>query len=306
MAHNENNILQKFLNGTLENDTRNSVSREIQHFNFSKEEKDMNRNTQLFDNVVAWKNIQQKITTKKRKKLYKIRNLAASVLLIIGLSVSGYYILTSNSEIKIYSDNTIKELTLPDGSHITLNTNSELSYPKKIAGNIRNIKFKGEAFFEITKNPQNPFIINTDKTQIKILGTSFNVTTGNNKTEIVVKTGIVEVKKKDDKTEKITLKPGEKGILSSGNLTKIENNNPNYISWKTHFFTYENESLKNIVTDINTVYKVNIIFENPKTGEIIIGKTTFDNYTIEEIIEIICSTNHLKATYRDKKIILSY
>ncbi|MCD6556948.1 MAG: FecR family protein [Bacteroidales bacterium] len=315
MAHKENYIIKEFINGTLDKNFRLKISREIKNIKQSDEGKIMENNSHKFDADAAWNKFQNRInnqnsadTDNKKwgKSFYKLSKIAASVILIISISVSAYFILTSKSAINIQSDNILKTVTLPDGSLVTLNIHSHLSYPEKFAHNNRIIEFDGEAFFNISKNPQKPFIIKTDKARIKVLGTSFNVNTDKKKTEVVVKTGKVEFKNSSLIQNKVVLTPGEKGILSSGKIFKMKNENPNYLSWKTHFFTYDNEKLKIIVSDINEAYQVNIMFKDGNIGEIVTGKTSFNNYNIETIIKIICETHHLKSTEEGKNIILSY
>jgi len=315
MAHKENHNIKEFINGTLDKNLRIKISQEINNIKQPDKGKITENNSHKFDADVAWNKVQNRIEdqnstdidhNKRGKSFYKLSKIAASVILIIGISVSAYFILTSKSEINVQSYNIIQTITLPDGSVVTLNIHSHLSYPEKFAQNNRVIEFDGEAFFNIRKNPQKPFIIKTDKARIKVLGTSFNVNTDKKKTEVVVKTGKVEFKNSSSVQNKVVLIPGEKGVLSSGKIFKVKNENPNYLSWKTHFFTYDNEKLKTIVTDINEAYRVNIIFKDNNIGEIVTGKTSFNNYTIENIIKIICETHHLKSTGDGKNIILSY
>ncbi len=313
MENRENHIIQNFINGTLDDNSRLKITKEINSLKKSDDKNIMKNNSHKFNTDAAWNNLHKRINETKqpnsefkpsKKHFYKLGKIAASVLLILGLSVSGYFIFFSEPNIKINSENTLKTIILPDGSEITLNINSDLSYPEKFKGKTRTIKFEGEAFFNIRKNPRKPFIIKTNKAQIKVLGTSFNVNTGDKITEVVVKTGKVEFKNTQKNQNKLILTPGEKGILNAKKLYKTKNNNPNYLSWKTHFFTYENAKLKTIISDINKVYHVNITFRNNETGEIITGKTSFNNYEIDKIIKIICETHHLKSKRTGDNIIL--
>jgi len=308
MKHKENNIIQEFINGTLDDKSRLMIRKNFNSLNKSVEEETTENNSNKFDADTAWTNLHNRIKKNsiKGKTYYKFGRIAASVILLIGLSVSGYYVFTPNSTRKVQSEDSIKTITLPDGSVVTLNTNSHISYPEKFTKNNRTVKFEGEAFFNIRKNPLKPFIIETDKARIKVLGTSFNVNTENKKTEVVVKTGKVELKNTRKKQNKVILIPGEKGISDAKNIYKQKNNNPNYLSWKTHFFTYNNEKLKNIVSDINKTYQINIVFKNAEIGEIITGKTSFNNYNIDTIVKIICETHHLHSKIDGKNIILSY
>ena len=296
--HKENQILNKLISGTLKKDELNKILQNPENNNKEKIS---------FDVDAAWEKVKQKRNLlQKRKKTgnFKFKQIAAIILLITGFSFTALFIYHSNKNTKIYSGNTIKELTLSDGSLITLNKNTSLTYPKNFNLKDRTVSLKGEAFFKIRKNSHKPFFIHTNDVKIKVTGTSFNVKT-KGQTEVIVKTGKVELTSKKFPDKKVFLTKGEKGIANSEELKKIRNNNSNYLAWKTHFFTYENEKLKNIVSDLNNVYDTKISFENPEIGEMKIGKTTFDNNSINEIVEIICKTLPLKAIKEKRKIILT-
>ncbi len=308
MTHREDKIIKDFITGKLNNAERKKVAEIL-----TQSTENYNNNTSEnyeFNTGAAWNKFKQKnkilnsdISEKKSKKQYFFK-VAAVLTILISLSLSYYFMSYAGKHtISVKAKNEIKEITLPDGSVLTLNINSEIKYPKKFSENERSAKFEGEGFFIIKRNKQKPFKIKTGNSEITVKGTSFNVNTKKNKTEVIVASGRVELKTKQ---KKVTLKIGEKGISEKGFLRKTVVKNQNYIAWKTHFFSYENEKLKNIVSDINKVYNVNISFKNPKTGEIVTGKTTFDNYDIQTIVKLICETHNLKAEIKGKNIILSY
>ncbi len=85
--------------------------------------------------------------------------------------------------------------TLPDGSVITLNKLSSLTYPNRFDGNTRTVQLNGEAFFNVTPNKDKPFIVDVNGVIIRVVGTSFNVKSTAGKTEVIVETGRVEVSK---------------------------------------------------------------------------------------------------------------
>ncbi len=315
MTHKENQIIQNILEGELNQEVRDELRSQF-HKSLSKDMHNMNKKTQKqsFDADSAWSELHAEIKLKgllNNEKISIMRKnnrwaIAASFILLTGLALSFYFILSHPKNIiSVSAENQIKELVLPDGSRITLNTGAKLSYPEKFKSNQRNITFKGEAFFNITKNPNKPFVIKTDNSEIKVLGTSFNVNTEKQKTEVIVKTGRVELK---SDRKKIVLNPGDKGISSNGILQKAINNNSNYLSWKTLLFTYENEKLEHIISDINKAYKVNITFRNAEIGEFVAGSMSFNRAddSVETLINIICKTYHLKAETEGKNIILSY
>jgi transmembrane sensor len=109
--------------------------------------------------------------------------------------------------IKSVTTDNIRVDTLTDGSVITLNKNSALSYPAAFTGNTRNVQLTGEAFFRVKHDPEKPFVIRVNDVAITVLGTSFNVNSRDGKTEVIVESGVVSVQKN---SEKITLRAGEK------------------------------------------------------------------------------------------------
>ena len=84
---------------------------------------------------------------------------------------------------------------MPDGSVITVNKNSTLSYPSEFKGKTREVALNGEAFFKVTPNKEKPFIIHVNDVTVRVVGTSFNIRSEKGKTEVIVETGIVQVTK---------------------------------------------------------------------------------------------------------------
>ncbi|NOZ35365.1 MAG: FecR family protein [Chlorobi bacterium] len=312
MLYKENHIIQNLINGKLDERDRKKAVSQIQKKSVPENiEMKQNKTENQFISDIAWNKLYNKIenagllTEKEINSGFKfnIRNIAASVILLIGLSVGLYYGF-SEKIISVTAVTQIKNVILPDGSQISLNVGSEIEYPERFKKNNRKVKFSGEGFFNITKNSKKPFIIKTGDSEIKVVGTSFNVNTKNKKTEVIVTTGRVELK---TEKQKIVLNPGEKGISAKGILQKNINKNLNYLSWKTSIFTYENEKLKNIVSDINNVYNVNIVFKTNAVGELVAGSMSFNKNTdnIGTLINVLCNTHHLKAEKKGRKIILS-
>ena len=105
---------------------------------------------------------------------------------------------------------------------VTLNSNSKLEFPAKFASDKREVTITGEAFFEVKPNPEKPFVINAGGAQVKVLGTSFNVSAypKTDAVEVIVKTGKVQVTQKTEQleaeTNEVILTPGEKGTFYAG------------------------------------------------------------------------------------------
>ncbi len=105
--------------------------------------------------------------------------IAASLLLLIALGASIAIAVGRYRKVTITAsaNERLKNVTLPDGSTVTMNSNTTLSYMKHFRGNTRNVTLTGEAFFEVIPDKSRPFIIHTDEASIRVVGTSFNVVT---------------------------------------------------------------------------------------------------------------------------------
>jgi transmembrane sensor len=220
--------------------------------------------------------------------------LRIAAVLVIGL-VSWYFVNNAMSDKTITATTTIKQLALSDGSEISLNKGATINYPENFSGNSREIEMNGEAFFDIAKNPQKPFIIHTSKADIKVLGTSFNVNTKpNGDLEVIVKTGVVAITSLKSK-EQIILHKNERGLFNSANLSlkKVINEDENYIAWKTNKFVFKDNSLEYVFNTIEKVYGVKIM-----ANEHILQcklTATYDNLDIKMVMGMIDMTFGFKT-----------
>lgn len=198
-----------------------------------------------------------------------------------------------------------EEIELPDGSTVVLNSDSKISYPKVFASNERRIELEGEAFFNVTKNPEQPFIIEAKNAEVKVLGTSFNVNANipGNKVEVFVESGLVQLSRKKNGNEKILINPGDVGVLSTGKLTKEENHNQNIIAWKTKEIVFHEDNLEDVIETLNKIYKTNIECENQDVLKLRYT-STFKNQDIDSILNVICLTFNLKIESTEDQIYL--
>ncbi len=185
-----------------------------------------------------------------------------------------------------------------------MNANSKLLYPKEFKKNKRVVEFEGEAFFEIAKIHNKPFIIKSKKVEIMVLGTSFNVNSNFNeqKIEVTVKTGKVRLYMSKDIKNSVILEKGDIGSIVNNIVIKNKNTNPNYLSWKK-YFEFNGETLQNVIKTINIAYNANVVFENTEISKEKIS-TTFDNQKLDTILKIICKTYNLKMISQNDKIVL--
>ncbi|MEQ8629605.1 FecR domain-containing protein [Ekhidna sp.] len=231
---------------------------------------------------------------KSQKKSFSFMKIAASIALLTAIGVSFFLLKGDNTENLVAEQ--IKEQTLEDGSIVTLNADSELRYPKNFSNEAsREVRLKGEAYFEVEKNPEKPFVIKTPTVEVQVLGTSFSVRSreGESTSSVVVSSGSVAVKYGGNRLE---LKPNEKAILdrSSGRLFKVTNDDPNYLSWKTKQFVFDDTSLEKVVANLSSAYQVNIQLMSENMSECPVT-VSFDNQSLDTILEVLKATLDLSV-----------
>ena len=199
--------------------------------------------------------------------------------------------------ISLATENQVVEKTLPEGSKITLNKNSSISYPETFDKNQRNVSLTGEAFFEVQSNPNQSFVISTQNTTIRVLGTSFNVNSKDTSDSIIVTVDSGKVLFSANELEE-ELTPGSigifiksKGMLSSNSVT----NTSTYDFWRTKTLSFGGVSLSEAIDAIERTYQTSIKLSDPNLKACKIS-VVFQDETLENVLDIIATTLNLKVT----------
>jgi transmembrane sensor len=199
----------------------------FEHFKLLWDESEKLAHDSAIDEDKAWHRFRERIhqdyvTATNSTRNFQWLKVAAVILLVSATALFGPYFFTQHDGtrsattqvnnhpatlLKSVTTDKTKVDTLPDGSVITLNKYSSIKYPAAFKGRTRDVELSGEAFFRVKHDPGKPFEINVNDVLITVLGTSFNVKSIGDKTEVIVETGIVSVKKQ---TKSIMLYPGEK------------------------------------------------------------------------------------------------
>jgi transmembrane sensor len=196
------------------------------------------------------------------RRSFNFRRIAAVLVLLLG---SSFFLKTfvfdkRSIEVATIAGET-RDVELPDGTHIWLNQNSALSYKKgDFNKKERSVTLSGEAFFEVAKNPEKPFIIQSSDTYTKVLGTSFNVRAyqGEETVEVSVSTGRVEFGL--DKGDKVILTPGLKGTADThaGTVQQAALSNENYLAWKNKKLLFNDLTIAEIIPALEHYFSVRI------------------------------------------------
>lgn len=236
----------------------------------------------LFNRIKAGKSESTKVISLARNWFFRI---AAVVLLSIGLFVFYQQQITTVE----YAEKGLKtSLSLPDGSEITLNSDSEIEYKKDNWENNRNLHLDGEAYFKVAKGET--FQVTTNLGRVSVLGTQFNIKSRKNRFDVICFEGKVEVLFKDDK---VTLTKGQQVIFDNNRLL-IQNNTVALLpSWLDNEISFEQERLKNILDEIERQYNIEITAKNNISSQLFTG--TLPSNNLEIALQIISSTYHLQT-----------
>ena len=151
--------------------------------------------------------------------------LRIAAVLVLGLGVfAAWRALSGPSTQTLTASAELVTATLPDGTMVTLNANSSLSYPEAW-GSQREVTLTGEAYFEVTPNPDQPFVIHTGDADVKVLGTAFNVRALPDQptVEVAVESGTVAMFDSEaEATSGVTLEEGHKGVFSRAEGTAVK------------------------------------------------------------------------------------
>lgn len=260
----------------------------------------------------AWEKLNARISESETKviPLFKRPNslrIAASIILIAALGLILNYVFnnTAPAPVMLSAKTKVLEQKLPDGSTVTLNKNTEIAYVvnKK---NVRQVKLKGEAYFEVVHNEKVPFEITIDDVVIKDIGTAFNVKAlpGSNVIEVWVESG--EVQFYSESSKGLTLVKGEKALYdkTTKQFTKsIPSPVENTISYKSRIFQFRENTLREVLAQVNEVYGTSIRLSDERIGNCRVT-TLFNNEDLETLLSIIAETLDLEIERKGDVIVL--
>jgi len=311
-SDNERTELLSWVNENIENEILFfETQKNWEILNFKNTMKEVN-----IDN--AWEKVKSRIQNDnelkiniERTKVFHLSTFmkyAALGLLLIGVGFVSSRIyknsIEKNSIIEYLATNTDKnEVILSDGTIINLYPNSKLMYQKQFETNERKVKLVGEAYFNVTKNPEKPFIIEVQNTEVKVLGTSFNINSNlaEQQVEVFVESGLVQVTKKNGQEESVLIYPGDLVTVSKNSIHQAKNTNINIVSWKTKQIVFKEESLNNVISTLNKAYKTNIICNDTVILNLKFT-TTFRNQTLDSVLSVICLAFDLKTIEENNEI----
>ena len=269
---------------------------------------------------LLWKNIHKKINQddddvvamplSARPKIFSLKRMviAASFLIVLSTAALIYYQSPTSERkqnIVATKGGSRSSLVLPDGSQVWLNAESKISYSDNFGKSNRELTLIGEAYFDVAKDKNKPFIIHTKEMDVKVVGTVFNLRAypDEKTTEAALYSGAIEVMINRDKKQVIYLKPNEKLLVQNNysdstkeispaipliSVTAITKTTTDSIAvesqWVQNRFAFSNESLETVAQRISKWFGVQVVIKNDalKNKEF---NGLFYNPTLHQVME---------------------
>lgn len=179
------------------------------------------------------------------------------------------------------------QINLPDGTKVWLNAASSLKYPTQFLGQERKVELKGEGYFEVAKDKTKPFKVITDKQEIQVLGTHFNVNAYNDEDDIktTLLEGSVRVQVNQSAGFKV-LKPGQQSILKGQEIDVKSVDIDEAIAWKNGYFLFNKEEMHSAMRKLSRWYNIDVVY-NGNLDDIYFEGTFSRTNTLEQSLEIL-------------------
>lgn len=199
------------------------------------------------------------------------------------------------------------ELMLADGTKVWLNSRSTLTFPGSFKGNIRNVKLDGEGYFAVTKNVEQPFIVETNKCNVKVLGTEFNVMAyaADSVWETSLLEGAVEILVPGSNNSGMRLEPNMMASLKGNRLVKERIKEVDYFLWREGLLYFNDISVRDMIEKLKLYYGVDIVVNNTRilknryTGKF----RTKDG--VEHVLKVLKLNNKFTYTKNDETNVIT-
>lgn len=267
----EKEILYKFFDGKASKNEKEAVRIWLEASPENEEE--LFREREFFDAMILSGRMQGHIREKKSRPLHTVAMLEViKIAAVFAITIAcGTYFYKSEIRKIGQAMNTITvpagqrvNLTLPDGTNVWLNARSEMRYPAVFTGDKREITLDGEAYFEVTHKDGKPFVVQTNKCDVEVLGTKFNVEAYSDSEDFCTSLmeGAVRVSDKKNPSEAVLLSPNYMASLKNGQLATSPISDFDVFRWKEGLICFRNMTFEELMSRFEKCYGIRIIVEN--------------------------------------------
>lgn len=252
--------------------------------------------------------LEKRIVAKRRTRFLRIVSTAAAVVVLCVLGWNTYLYMAPVNMIVVSTLAEMKAVQLPDGTEVTLNRYTSLTYPNRFKEQNRAVSLKGEAYFAVTKDKSHPFIVQTGAVDVRVLGTEFNVEAYPR--DELVRTTLYEgsVAIDTENNSSLTLVPGELAVYDKAtkylNKSVISQTN-NGIAWKDGAFIFDHTSLKEIGRQLSNAFNVEIVIEDKQLEERKLTARFIHNETLETIFSLLQNVGQFEVKRENQTLYIT-
>ncbi len=244
--------------------------------------------------------VPEKRVISRRRSFLRIAAVLIPTFILV--SVLGmYYFVPGFGRLTAYKAAKKEHIHLPDGSNVTLRKGSKLLVVRDLKGKNRRVKLSGEAFFEVAKDREHPFMVSIAGVDVEVVGTAFNLENSDKEVRIHVTRGVVRFSHKHDE---ILVHKGEEAVFDGKRVYKTDIRNENFMSWKTGVMNFNNADIEDIFSVIADTYdeikgyKINGKIDTKVT-------TRFDNQPISAVLDELKMHFNKKIVIHDGILVIS-
>ncbi|WP_316825906.1 FecR family protein [Pedobacter miscanthi] len=205
--------------------------------------------------------------------------------------------------------------TLPDGTRVWLNAASTIKFPMHFTGNSRTVEISGEAYLEVYKDRDHPFVVRSKDQQLEVLGTHFNIRSyaEESRTKTTLLEGSVKIAPLSGQFSShstsspgsqtaVVLKPNEQSVLKQGKINIFPADTDMETAWIRNDFQFRGETMENVLKDVARWYDVKIIYQsNDERSTPLIGQISRDR-PLSAVLERIASASHSRFKIEGKLV----
>lgn len=254
-----------------------------------------------FSKANSWMLLEKRLPRLRRHTLsLRITAAAAAVAVLCLMGWSAYYMFAPIPLQTISTLADTRSITLPDQTVIVLNRYSSLTYPERFRGKDRQVKLKGEAYFEVSKDARHPFKVEAEDVMVQVLGTHFNVEAYPEDTQVkaTLLEGSVAVSLIGQTEERLVLSPNESAIYNKEmkSLTlQTETDAAEEIVWQNGTLLFKSVPLQEIARQLSNAFHTDIRIESADLQNYRMTASFSDGETLDEILSLLC--RHQKFEY---------
>lgn len=258
----------------------------------------------------SWKLLEKQLFARRNRRLLWMR--VASAAAVVLLCMAGWLAYEAWRPAPMLMVSTLAEtrtVVLPDQTEVTLNRYSTLSYPERFKEKRRKVHLQGEAYFEVAKDAEHPFIVKAEAVKVQVLGTHFNVEAypGDAEVRTTLLEGSVAVSLKGE-NQRLVLAPNESAIYNKEKGTLIQEAAPgakNEILWRKGIILFDQLPLHEIARQLSNAFQTDIRIDDPQLQNYRMTATFDTNEDLTQILDLLKNAGNFNYKKENNTITLT-